>query len=322
MEPTLRQLEYVVALAASGRFVEAAQRCSVTQPALSKQIREVETMLGVQLFERSRPRLIVTPAGEEIVRRARDLLAGMRELVAVSRTAAGRQHSALRLGVIPTIAPYGLPGVIAKLRARFPNLSVAIEESRTATLLDQLRDGVIDLGLLARPFDSHGLGGADLVREPFVLVAPGSHPLARRGAVSPAEIEGAGLILMREGHCLRDQVIDICGSAGAPPPTSVTAASIGTLVRMVESGLGPTLIPAAALAVETGADSDVVARSFACAPQPGRTLTLAWRRSTPHAAWFTEISAVFRDHYLALNAELPEVSGPRPEIAPAPAATE
>ncbi|MEZ4459003.1 MAG: LysR substrate-binding domain-containing protein [bacterium] len=313
MTPTLRQLEYIVALADTGQFVEAARLCAVSQPALSKQVREVEDMLGIELFERTRPRVIVTRSGEEIVERARRLLAQARELVNAASAFKGARQGTVRLGVIPTIAPYGLPGLLAKLRRIFPDVSFAIQELQTDVLLGQLRAGSIDLGLLARPFDEQGLTGPDLVVEPFVLIAPTGHPLSLPKAIQPSEMSGASLILMEDGHCLRDQAIDVCAAAGTPPATSVTAASVATLVRMVESGLGATLLPASALQTEVRAGQGVLARSFGDMP-PGRTLTLQWRSTSPNAAWFVEIGDVLREHYLSLNDSIPDVAGPRPQI--------
>lgn len=311
--PTLRQLEYIVALADTGQFIEAARLCAVSQPALSKQVRQVEDMLGIGLFERTRPRVIVTRSGEEIVERARALLAQARELVNAASAFAGARQGTVRLGVIPTIAPYGLPGLLAKLRRLFPDVSFAIHELQTEVLLGQLKSGVIDVGLLARPFDEQGLCGPDLIIEPFVLIAPTGHSLSVQGVIRPSEIAGASLILMEDGHCLRDQAIEVCAMAGAPPATSVTSASISTLVRMVESGLGATLLPASALRTEVQAGQGLIARSFGDSP-PGRTLTLQWRATSPHAEWFIEIGQVLQDHYLELNTTIPDVAGPKPQI--------
>ncbi len=318
MTPSLRQLEYLVALADHGQFVEAARHCAVSQPALSKQVREVEEMLGVELFERARPRVLLTQAGEEVVRRARSILFDARELVAAAGSfAAGPPRGTIRLGVIPTIAPYGLPGLLVKLRSLFPDVAVAIEELQTDVLLEELRGGGIDLGLLAQPFDDQGLDGIDLAVEPFVLVAPHAHPLARSEVVNTRDLVGASLILMQDGHCLRDQAMDVCALAGSPPPTSVTAASISTLVRMVESGLGATLLPASALQAEFREGQGVVARSFGDSP-PGRILTLQWRSTSPSGAFFTEVAEVLERHYLSLNDGIPSVAGPRPEIRRVP----
>ena len=313
MGPTLRQLEYVVAVAETGQFVEAARQCAVSQPALSRQIREVEDQLGVQIFERARPRVLLTPVGEEIVRRARRLLGEARELVEVASASVRAWTGTVRLGVIPTIAPYGLPGLLAKLRVLFPDVGFAIQELQTDVLLDRLRAGSIDVALLARAFDDQGLAGLDLVVEPFVLVAPTGHPLAVPEAIQAADIVGASLLLMDDGHCLRDQAIDVCAAAGAPPPTSVSAASVSTLVRMVESGLGPTLLPASALEAELRRGQGLVARSFE-GVQPGRTVTLQWRATSPSGGWFRRIGEVLRAHYLELNASIPQVAGPKPMI--------
>jgi LysR family hydrogen peroxide-inducible transcriptional activator len=316
MLPTLRQLEYLIAVADFGQFSEAARRCGVSQPALSKQIRELEDTLGVTLFERTRPRVLVTPAGEEIVARARRVLAGAHELVEAARASAAVRQGTLHLGVIPTVAPYGLPGLLAKLRARFPEVSFAIHELQTGPLLERLRAGDLDLGLLAHSFDGQGLDGVDLVVEPFVLVAPAGHALDAVGSVAPVELLGASLILMEDGHCLRDQAIEICADAGAPPPASVTAASVSTLVRMVESGLGATLLPASALRFELRPEYGLATRCFSASP-PGRTLTLQWRASSPQGAWYREIGQRLRDHYLELNETVPEICGQRPCILPA-----
>ncbi|MFW6053246.1 MAG: hydrogen peroxide-inducible genes activator [Persicimonas sp.] len=313
MMPTLRQLEYIVVLADTGQFVEAAKKCAVSQPALSKQVKQVEELLGIELFERSRPKVIVTPGGQEIVRRARRLLLEARELVNAASAVAGELHGTVRLGVIPTIAPYGLPGLLAKLRGLFPEVSFAIHEMQTEVLVEQLRAGGIDLGLLARPFDDQGLTGPDLIVEPFVLVAPSGHPLGEPETIDLHDIEGASLILMQDGHCLRDQAIDVCKVAGTPPATSVTAASVATLVRMVESGLGATLLPTSALSAEVRSGLGLVARSFGDSP-PGRTLTLQWRATSPNAARFLEIGDVLKQHYLELNDTIPQVAGPRPKL--------
>ncbi|MGB1012711.1 MAG: hydrogen peroxide-inducible genes activator [Nannocystaceae bacterium] len=312
MLPTLRQLEYVVAVAETRQFVAAAKKCAVSQPALSKQIRQVEEILGVTLFERARPGVLVTPAGTHIVQRARRLLADAHELVAFAKTSTRARQGTVRLGVIPTIAPYGLPGLIAKLRAQLPEVSFVIQELQTEVLLERMRAGTLDLGLLARVFDDQGLSGLDLVMEPFVFIATDDHPLAQPEPIAARDIAGTRLLLMEDGHCLRDQAIDVC-AAVATPATSISAASVSTLVRMVESGLGPTLLPASALATELRPGQGLVARCFK-GTQPGRTLTLQWRATSPNASWFGEIGAVLRQHYLDLNATIPTLSGQIPRI--------
>lgn len=313
MPPTLRQLKYIVELADSGQFVETARRCAVSQPALSKQIQEVEASLGVVLFERARPRVLVTAVGQALVERARQILLQAQELDELARASQARPEGTYRLGVIPTIAPYGLPGLLNRLRQMYPEVTFAIFERQTEVLLEELSVGQIDLGLLARPIPTDGLGGVDLVHEPFVLVGPTGHSLTGNGAIKVADVAGADLILMEDGHCLRDQAMDVCALADAPNKIKVAAGSISTLVRMVESGLGATLIPASALISEVNRGAGVFARSFAGTP-PGRTLTLQWRSTSPSAAWFSEIAAVLRSHYLTMNDALPEVAGPAPRM--------
>lgn len=313
MVPTLRQLEYVVAVAETGQFVGAARQCGVSQPALSKQIREVEELLGVVLFERVRPRVIVTAIGDEIVRRARRLLRDAEELVEVANGSLGIRRGTVQLGVIPTVAPYGLPGLLLKLRAQLPQVSFVIHELQTEVLLDRLRSGAIDLGLLARSFDDRGLDGLDVVVEPFVLLASAEHPLGVEKGARARDVAGQPLLLMQDGHCLRDQAIEVC-SLASPSPTPVSAASVSTLVRMVESGLGATLLPASALAVEMRSASGLVARGFQ-GRAPGRTLTLQWRATSSRASWFLDVATVLREHYLELNTALPRVAGPKPKIS-------
>lgn len=311
--PTLRQLEYIVALADTGQFVEAARQCAVSQPALSKQIREVEELLGLELFERARPKVIITPAGQQIVQHARAVLAQAHQLMDAAYALSGAHQGTVRLGVIPTIAPYGLPGLLARWRRLYPDVSFAIHELQTEVLVEQLRHGEIDLGLLARTFDDTGLIGPDLVVEPFVLIAPEQHALGISSEINLHDIEGERLILMEDGHCLRDQAAELCAVASRTSFTTVNAASVSTLARMVESGLGATLLPASALRAEVRPGQGLIARSFGSGP-PGRTLTLQWRHSSPHSAWFYEIGQVLKTHYLELNASMPQVAGPPPLI--------
>ena len=297
--PTLRQLEYVVALADHGTFVEAARRCGVSQPALSKQVREVEELLGVDLFERARPAALLTPAGVEVVARAREVLSSARDLADAAAAASGRAPANVRLGVIPSVAPYGLPGLISKVRARYPRVTIVVHELQTVELLAALRVGAVDVGLLAHPFDGGGLHGADVAFERFVFAAPAGHPLATEGPIEVAALAGVVLLLMEDGHCLRDQALEVCAAAGSPRNVDVTAASVTTLTRLVEGGLGATLLPESAVPVEVRLDAGIVTRTFV-APSPGRTLTLQWRARSPHEPWLRELAGLLRDHYVPL----------------------
>lgn len=313
MLPSFRQLEYIVVLAETGQFVEASRRLNVSQPALSKQIRDIEDALGVVLFERTRPKLMLTPAGEQVLTRAERLLAGAEELLQAVRWMRGERQSVLRLGVIPSIAPYGLPGLIAKLRETEPNLAIIIEELQTEPLLEALRAGRVDLAFLARPFSEDKLSAFDLVIDPFVFLVAEGHPLAKKQGIRLQEVVGVDMLLMEDGHCLREQAIEVCRSSKSNVSTEIQAASVSTLVSMVESGLGPTLLPAIALNAELRGDRRLVARAFA-APSPGRRLSLAWRKTSPSVGWYEALALALRAHLLGLNAGLPPVFGGTPRL--------
>lgn len=292
MLPTLRQLEYLVAVAETGQFQEAARRCAVSQPALSKQVREVEQLLGVEIFERTRPRVLVTQVGQEIVRRARQLLGDAHELVDVAHASTRLHRGTVRIGVIPTIAPYGLPGLLAKLRALFPEVSFAIAELQTEVLLERLRSGAIDIGLLARAFDDDGLRGLDLVVEPFVLVAPGDHPLGKAAPITAREIAGASLILMEDGHCLRDQAMAACRVKKLEAVNSFAASSLLTLLAMVDGDLGVTLLPE--MAVGSSLLKQTRIRTWPLQQGGHREIALVWRHNSARAEEFRELGESIR----------------------------
>jgi len=285
VRPTLRQLEYAVALADEGSFHRAAERCAVTQPALSTQIRQLEEALGVGLFERSRRRVLLTAAGDALVSRARALLAASDDLVAAARAEGRPLSGPLRLGVIPTVAPYLLPAALPGVRAAHPDLRLRLREDRTASLVAACRQGELDLLLLALEADLGELESEPLFRDPFVLVAPRGHRLARRRRVSEAELEGEPVLLLEDGHCLRDQTLAVCRQARAPEVADFRASSLMTLVQMVASGEGITLLPRLAVEAELSRAASLVVRPLA-EPTPFRTLGLAWRPRSPRAEEF------------------------------------
>ncbi len=277
LAPTLRQLEYVVAIADHRSFRRAAAACAVTQPALSAQLAHLEAMLGVQIFERDRRKVLVTPTGTEIVARARATLVAAAAVVDVARTAAQPLSGTLRLGVIPTIAPYLLPAVLPAVRAAYPRLRLVLREEQTAPLLAQLDDGRLDAGVLALPVPGD-LAALSLYREDFVLAAPTSHRLARRARLREDDLDGEAVLLLEDGHCLRDQALAVCGHAGSHEVTELRATSLPTLVQMVASGQGVTLLPEMAAAVLAARGSGVMTARFA--PAPGRDVGLVWRMSS------------------------------------------
>jgi LysR family hydrogen peroxide-inducible transcriptional activator len=292
--PSLRSLEYAVALADALHFGRAARASAITQPALSAQIRGLEERLGVRLFERSRRGVRLTSAGAVVVERAREVLRGLDELVAAAAGAREPLCGPLHLGVIPTVAPYLLPRWLPRVRAAFPRLRLFLHEDRTARLVAGLVDGALELLLLALPLRRPELEELPLYREPFVLALPRRHPLARaRGPVREDALERESVLLLEDGHCLRDQALSVCAQAGAREAEGVRAASLGTLVQMVAGGLGVTLLPSLAVAAEAKG-RDVVVRPFR-EPAPARMLGLAWRASSPRAEEFRRLGALLAE---------------------------
>ena len=281
--PTLRQLRYLVALADHLHFGRAAEACLATQSTLSAGLRELEAVLGVTLVERTRRRVLLTPPGHQVVARARRLLADAEELTELARAAAQPLSGPLRLGVIPTIGPYLLPRVLPALRAAHPALRLYLREDLSAPLLARLLAGDLDLLMLALPYPADGIETGVLFDDPFVLACRPGHKLAEGDTVSGADLAGAELLLLEEGHCLREHALAACrlsawrGSGGRE---DVSATSLTTLVQMVAGGLGVTLLPW--LAVEAGmlTGTGLVTRPLA-GDAPPRAIGLVWRTSSP-----------------------------------------
>ena len=303
---SLRDLEYVVAVADESHFGRAAERCNVSQPTLSVQVRKLETALGLTLFERSNRRVLLTPAGQIIVRQARTVLAEAQRLLALATEGRGSPRTGrLVLAAIQTLGPYYFPLILRLLRQEFPLLSLALSELRTAEILDGLRDGRIDAALISLPLSGAGLTLSPLFVEPFWLACPSEHPLAQGGALRATDIAGPDLLLLDEGNCLRDQTVAACGAGSAAGPH---ATSLETLRSMVAAGAGYTLLPA--LAVPAGPDPSglTVTRGFDV-DGPGRTIALAWRGSDPRAPGLHHLAAFLRAHVpagtAACRADLP-----------------
>jgi len=279
----------MVAVSETLHFGRAARQCAVTQPALSAQIQQVEDLLGVQIFERGRRRVLVTPAGARLVAQAREALAAIDSLVSLAETGGRPLVGPLRLGVIPTVAPYFLPPLLPAVRKAYPELRLILREEQTGRLVSQLEAGALDVVLIALPVQEADLVELPLFDEPFVFVAPEDHPLVRRGArISESVLEGEEVLLLEDGHCLRDQALSICKRAGARTPDRIQATSLSTLVQMVANGLGVTLLPERALDQELRPESGLVARSFR-PPAPTRSIGLAWRRGAAREAEYEEL---------------------------------
>jgi LysR family hydrogen peroxide-inducible transcriptional activator len=290
---SLRDLEYVVAVAEERHFGRAAERCNVSQPALSGQIRKLEEALGLMLFERTSRRVLSTKGGEAVVRQARAVLAEAHKLLVIAGEGqVGDFSGRLALAAIQTLGPYLFPLVLRQLRAGFPDLALNLSEGRTADLLEGLREGRLDAALISLPVDDSGLSLASLFEEPFLLACAADHPLARRAAVSPDDLAGPDLLLLDEGNCLRDQAIAACG---ASPKSGRHATSLETLRSMVAAGGGYTLLPWLATRAMRDPDGLVVCRPFSSG-ETGRTIALAWRSSDPRGASFRELAAFFRNN--------------------------
>ena len=280
--PTIQQLRYAVAVADERHFGRAATATHVSQPSLSAQVRELEGRLGVTLFERTTRGVLLTPAGEDLVARARRVLTEVDDLVAAAERLAEPGVGPLHLGVIPTVAPYLVPGLVSRLRRELPGIELHLHEEQTDRLLGQLADGRIDAGILALPVDRPGLEARELYTEAFVLAAPEGHRLVQRGSCGPEDLATEPLVLLEEGHCLRDQALDVCNLAGRGGGTEIQGTSLGTVVQMVAAGLGVTLLPASAVPVEVKGDTPVAIAQFA-RPRPSRTIGIVWRSSSPRA---------------------------------------
>ena len=301
--PTIRQLESVVAVADHGTFRRAATSLGISQPALSAQVQGLERALGVQVFERDRRRVLVTPAGEDVVGRARVALTAVDEVVDAARRRAEPLVGPLRLGVIPTVAPYWLPALLPRVRAKFPRLELVLREDQTARLLAQLAAGQLDVALLALPVPGD-VTAAAIAREAFVLAAPRGAPvLARRGKLTERDLDGETVLLLEDGHCLRDQALAVCERGGAVEAMAVRATSLPTLEQMVAGGMGVTLLPEAAAAALVPARGPVATAPFA-APPPGRTLGLVWRTSSARLREFRLLADTLRDAADAFLAKL------------------
>src|SRR5437016_3399321 len=285
---TLRQLRYFDALARHSHFGRAAEACSISQPALSMQIKEMEAALGGVLLERNARQVALTKFGEELAQRVRDILRSVDELGDFARASRDLLAGRLRIGMIPTIAPYLLPEVIGNLKRMHPELDIHVREALTAKLIEELADGRLDTAIVALPVSEPSLVEVALFSEHFLLVRPGED----EGTPVPSSkmLRAMRLLLLEEGHCFRDQALSFCNMQSSPPREVLDASSLSTLVQMVSAGIGVTLIPEMAVAVETRSASVSVARFKN--PQPSRTIGMVWRKTSPLARQLLQISEV------------------------------
>jgi len=286
---TLRQLRYLASLARHRHFGRAAEDCAVTQPALSMQIRELEREIGAELVERRPGEITLTDTGIEVAQRAERILAATHDLVDFARHR-DVLSGELRLGIIPTLAPYILPRVLPRLQSGYPQLRLDVRETLTKVLMSELAAGNLDVVLLALPVEGADMEILQLFEDPFLLAVPADDPMPQQRRVAMADVDRSRLILLEEGHCLRDQALAFCGGASGDMPAGLGATSLATVMQMVANNYGVTLLPQVA-AGDDVRDSRVKLLRFA-EPQPARTIGLAWRRTSPRKRDFIALGEI------------------------------
>ncbi len=287
---TIKHLRYFDALARHGHFGRAAEACAITQPALSLQIKELETMLGASLVERSARQIRMTTLGEEFLARARKILVDVDELSELVRSTDGPLKGTLRMGVIPTVAPYLLPAIIRELSERLPDLELQPRESITQSLVEDLQQSRLDFVIAALPISEPALREFALFDEDFLLVRPPGD--ADKPVPSPEKLQDMKLLLLEEGHCFRDQALSFCDMKPTDPIYLMEGSSLSTLVQMVSAGLGVTLIPEMALPLETHNTSVAISRFPGESPK--RTVGMIWRKTNPLGKQLEELGALVR----------------------------
>jgi LysR family transcriptional regulator, hydrogen peroxide-inducible genes activator len=288
----IRAIQYLVTLAEIRHFSRAAERCHVSQPTLSTQIRKLEEELGVQLVERNPRQVMLTPVGEEIVERARTVLSEVEAMRSIARRSRDPHSGTVRIGIFPTLAPYLLPHVIPVIRKQFPRLTLRLFEEKTEDVLEMLDQGRLDAGLLALPIHHDGLYVRELFEEPFVLALPEHHPLGSKRQIRMNDLENQELLLLEDGHCLRDQALEVCQLAGAHEQLDFHATSMETLRQMVAANTGITLMPALAVSPPVAHTDNLITRPFE-QPGPSRRIAMVWRKSSALGDFLEELAAIF-----------------------------
>jgi LysR family hydrogen peroxide-inducible transcriptional activator len=309
----LRDLNYLVALADLRHFGRAAEACHVSQPTLSTQVRKLEEELGVALVERAPRQVMLTAAGADIVERARRVLAEVAQMRETARRTTDPEAGSMRLGMFPTLGPYLLPHVVPRLRARFPRLELLLVEEKTETLVGMLRAGRLDAAVLALPLHEEWLHCEPLFEEPFMLAVPAGHPLSKRRELTLGSLAHEHLLLLEDGHCLRDQALEVCSLAGAGEKEGFRATSLETLRQMVAAGVGITLLPMLAVKPPVPPSGDIALVGFR--DPPHRRLAMVWRRSSAMAGFLREVTKVLR----SLPPALLKPPAPPAKAAPAKA---
>ena len=289
MLPSIKQLRYICAVAEYRHFSKAAIACHVTQSTLSAAIQELELQLGVVIFERNKKSVLITPLGEKLLHQARLILGNVEDFVGLAKAHNEALTAEIRLGVIPTIGPFMLPHLLAELRQHYPKLKLYLKEDLSAHLLKQLREGKLDLAIMAFPYPMPDMEILYLFRDDFVLCLPPGHQLERSKMVKQRQLRGESLLLLEEGHCLRDHALEACNLQSAATDVVYQGTSLHTLVQMVAHGLGVTLLPAISIAADVLGDTQLQIREFGN-ENVSRKIGMSWRKSDPR-----------REEYLLLS---------------------
>jgi len=290
----LRDLKYLVALADHRHFGKAAAACFVSQPTLSTQIRKLEDELGLPLVERAPRKVMLTPAGVEAAARARTIVAEVEQMKEAARRSRDPEGGTVRLGIFPTLGPYLLPHVIPNIRERFPQLELLLVEEKSDELLTRLREGKLDAALLALPLDDDQLHAEFLFEEPFLLAVSQQHPLARRQHLDVQELSSQKLLLLEDGHCLRDQALAVCRLFGANEKSEFRATSLETLRQMVAADVGITLLPTLSVKPPVPRSDNIRLLDFSGDDRPSRRIAMAWRRSSAMTGFLEQLAQQFK----------------------------
>lgn len=291
----LRDLEYLVALAEHRHFGRAAQACFVSQPTLSTQLKKLEEELGVALIERSPRNVMLTHVGEQVLEIARQMLKGAERIRDIAKRSRDPESGSVRMGLFPTLGPYLLPHVVPRVKARFPHLELLLVEEKTEQILNGLSEGRLDAGIIALPVPDENLHAEPLFEEDFLLAVPKTHPLAKEeGPVPSSVMEGERLLLLEDGHCLRDQALEVCAMTGAAERSGFRATSLETLRQMVSAGVGLTLLPRLAVEPPVPRYDDIRLLSFE-EPPPHRRIAMVWRKSSPLGDFLPRLAAELRE---------------------------
>ncbi|MCI5107423.1 MAG: hydrogen peroxide-inducible genes activator [Pseudomonadales bacterium] len=295
MTPSIKQLKYLCAVAEHKHFSKAAEACHVTQSTLSAAIQELESQLGVVIFERSKKNVLITPLGERLLHQARIILGDVEDFVSLAKSHDEALAGEIRLGVIPTIGPFLLPHLLADLRKRYTKLKLFLKEDLSAQLVQRLQQGDLDLIILAFPYATPDMETLTLFRDEFLLCLPQGHALEKSKNVRQQQLRGEKLLLLEEGHCLRDHALEACKLESADTDLVYQGTSLHTLVQMVANGLGVTLLPAMAVEADVLGETHLPLKHFGN-ENVSREIGMAWRKSDPRREDYRLLAEFIREH--------------------------